>query len=129
MTRQEEFKVQEIKVRVTPSVKTAIEQAAAAEALPVSTWIRNQILASLYLAGVATAPQVIYGGFRHSMQDMADNLEEVMVLARALPALIERVMAASMVAGGLNPLSSAQLAEQLMHEAVNTAAVPMPQGE
>lgn len=115
-----ENKIDEIKVRVTPAVKRAVEQAAAAEDIPVSTWIRNQVVASLYLSGVQSAPEVIYQGFRHSIQDMADHLEEVTLAARALPKMLENLMAAAMIAGGMDPLQAATLAEELVLDALTS---------
>lgn len=46
-----------IPVRLSQSTAESVEAAAKSENIPVSTWIRNQIVASLYLAGVQSAPK------------------------------------------------------------------------
>ncbi len=111
-----------IQVRLSQNTAASVEAAAKAEHIPVSTWIRNQIVASLYLSGVKEAPQVIYQGFRYSIQDIASNLEEVTLAARALPELIENVMASAMVTGGIDPVQSAEWAHRFVEDALADAA-------
>lgn len=118
-----------IGVRLAPDTKRAIEKAAAAEEIPISTWIRNQIVASLYLSGVQEAPQVIYQGFRHSIQDLADNLQEVTLAVRAWPSWLETAMAAGMIAGGMDPIQSTDLARHLVADAITQALHPPEESE
>lgn len=81
-------------VRLDAATKEAVERAAAAEDLPVSTWIRNQIVASLYLAGVREAPQVIYQGLRHALQAELDQIVWTRVAADALLGVLPEVLTA-----------------------------------
>ena len=57
-----------IQVRLSPALRGAVEHAARAQGIPVSTWIRNQLVIALYLDGMAEAPHVIYQGIRHALE-------------------------------------------------------------
>jgi len=118
-----------IQVRLPKTAAQSVEAAAQAEGIPVSTWIRDQVMASLYLAGVQSAPQVIYQGFRYSVQDIADNIEEITLAVRAWPELLERIMTTSMIAGGLNPAESADRAEEFVLDALKVALYKPAEGE
>ncbi|MCL4351168.1 MAG: hypothetical protein M1318_00745 [Firmicutes bacterium] len=107
-----------IQVRLPKTAAQSAETAAQAEGIPVPTWIRDQVMASLYLAGVQSAPQVIYQGFRYSIQDIADNIEEIALAVRAWPELLERIMTTSMIAGGLDNSRSAEWAHQFVADAL-----------
>jgi len=115
-----------IQVRLSKTTAQSVEAAAKAEGIPISTWIRNQITASLYLAGVQSVPQVIYQGFRHSIQDVAENIEEISLAVRAWPELLQRVMATSMIAGGLDSAQSAERAEELVLDALKATLYEEP---
>ncbi len=110
-----------VQVRLPPAVRQFVEAAAAAEGIPTSTWIRNQILASLYLGGVASAPQVVYQGFRASIQDVLDNIEEVTLAVRSLPVILEHLMTSALVGGGLDPTTSADRAHDMLQHALTEA--------
>ncbi len=118
-----------IQVRLPKATAQSVAAAAQAENIPVSTWIRDQITASLYLAGVQSAPQVIYQGFRHSIQDIADNIEEIAMAVRAWPELLERIMTTSMIAGGLDPAESADRAEELVLDALKATLYESAEGK
>ncbi|NMP24356.1 hypothetical protein [Sulfobacillus harzensis] len=85
-------KTADVWVRLDAATKAAVELAAAHDGIPVSTWIRNQIVTGLYLEGVAAAPQTIYQGIRHALKRELDGLVEVRTaldgLIAALPDLI-----------------------------------------
>jgi hypothetical protein len=66
-----------VMVRLDPATKSAAELAAAREGLPVSTWIRNQVVAACYLEGVREAPQAVYQGIRRALRRELDGLREV----------------------------------------------------
>ena len=106
-----------IQVRLPKAAVQAAEAAAQSAGIPVSTWIRNQVMASLYLAGVQSAPQVIYEGFRYSIQDIADAIDEIQLISRALPELLENLMAASTASSGFDAATS----EEWAHRAVANA--------
>lgn len=118
-----------IQVRLSKTTAESVEAAATAEGIPTSTWIRNQIMASLYLGGVKSAPQVIYQGFRYSIQDIADNLDEVLLASRALPELMENLMTVSMISGGLDPVRSAEQAQQFVQEALANSSWQEEEGD
>ncbi len=81
-----------VQVRLDPAAKRAVETAARDEGIPVSAWVRRQVMAGLYLAGVQTAPQTIYQGIRHALEPELAGLAEVRAgldgLIVALPDLI-----------------------------------------
>ena len=116
-------------VRVTRETKDAMEAAAQSAGVPTHTWIRDQITASLYLGGVASAPQVIYEGFRYSIQDVTDNIEEITMAVRAWPELLERIMTTSMIAGGLAPAESADRAEEMVLDALKATLYKPAEGD
>lgn len=58
-----------IYVRLPPRVRRAAEAAADTEQIPLSTWIRNQVVVAVYLSGVKEAPQVVYDGIRHALEE------------------------------------------------------------
>jgi hypothetical protein len=80
-------------VRLSPSTAQAVDKAAAAEGIPVSTWIRHQIVASLYLAGVREAPQVIYQGIRYALKPELDQMVWARVAVDALIGALPEVLA------------------------------------
>ncbi len=118
-----------IQVRLPKAAAQSAEAAAQSAGVPVSTWIRNQVMASLYLGGVASAPQVIYQGFRYSIQDIADAINEITLAVRAWPELLERIMTTSMIAGGLDPAQSAERAEELVLDALKAALYEPAEGK
>lgn len=79
-------------VRLDAATKQAVERAADAEDIPVSTWIRNQIVASLYLSGVREAPQVIYQGIRHALKPQLDQIVWTRVAVEALAGALPDVL-------------------------------------
>jgi hypothetical protein len=70
---------------MTTDLKRAVELAAAQEGVSVSTWVRNQVVAGLYLAGVQAASRTIYQGIRQALKP---ELDEVMEVRTALDGLI-----------------------------------------
>jgi hypothetical protein len=74
-----------VQVRMTTDLKRAVELAAAQEGVSVSTWVRNQVVAGLYLAGVQAASRTIYQGIRQALKP---ELDEVMEVRTALDGLI-----------------------------------------
>lgn len=111
-----------IGVRLSPETKRAVEKAAAAEEIPVSTWIRNQLVASLYLSGVQEAPQVVYAGFRASIQDIASNVEEITLAARVWPSLTKFQLMAGLITAGIAPSRAWHQATEMVEEALQAAA-------
>ncbi len=110
-----------VQVRLPPAIRQSIDAAATAEGIPTSTWIRNQILASLYLGGVTSAPQVVYQGFRASIQDVLDNIEEITLAVRSLPVIMEHLTTAALIGGGLDPKTSADRAHDMLEQALAEA--------
>lgn len=77
-------------VRVPGPLYEAIRLAAAERGVSVSMWVRDQLATSIWLAGVDSAPEVIYGGIKHALGDLLDDargaregVEEVLALLEA----------------------------------------------
>lgn len=77
-------------VRVPGPLYEAIRLAAAERGVSVSMWVRDQLATSIWLAGVDSAPEVIYSGIKHALGDLLDDargaregVEEVLALLEA----------------------------------------------
>lgn len=112
-------KTTDVWVRLDTVTKAAVEAAAARAGIPVSTWIRNQIVTGLYLAGIAAAPQTIYQGIHHALKPELDGLGEVRVALDGLFATLPDLVA--LAASSQDPDAIREAAEHVLEAGLGEA--------
>ena len=119
MTKAAVTKTTDVWVRLDTATKAAVEAAAAREGIPLSTWIRNQIVTGLYLEGVAAAPQTIYQGIRHALKPELAGVTEVRTTLDALIATLPDLVA--LAASAQDPDAIREAATEALEAALGEA--------
>lgn len=117
-------------VRLSPALARAAEAAALAEGIPVSTWIRNQVVAAVYLNGVKQVPQVIADGLRYALQDELAQVRLARVGVDALLLVLPELLTTLIpVEDRRNPQALSEKLKALIDAQVRELLVADPESE